>query len=71
MGSSPTSGKAEDLPQYHPGCYTGHKTLSLTVSEIQIRWCRRDVGMIINLGSYPKWVVVKIIGVHLVYNFFK
>ena len=26
VGSSPTSGSAEDLSQYDPGCRTGHKT---------------------------------------------
>ena len=32
VGSSPTTDNAEDLSQYDPGCLTGHKTPSLTLS---------------------------------------
>ena len=30
VGSSPTSGNAENLPQYDPGCIMGGKTQTLT-----------------------------------------
>ena len=35
MGSTPTSGSAEDLSQYDPGCWTGCKTLTLTFTKVK------------------------------------